>query len=281
MKKTIRLNESQLNEIVHKAVSKILESDNQDKDYLAISFANKYYTLWHISDTVKEIDAHCKMRFINYDYIKNVSFDKETAFAKYPDAVWDPSLQGKTRSWTSQKEVIWDDADTFRFGQYKGRKIESVSDNSYIEWYYGQVYDDEHRKCIEDVMKDRGYAVKEMSCNNRRLVSPYEQEIKRKSREEREALIRKLDNVEPLEVFIDHNPDEEGWYMGEGNILYKFQDVKEGYYSGYTYYIPMLNGKGKRVKNKYILIKDYTWRYDEDEKGRIIVDILDFDVLKN
>ena len=53
----------------------------------AIGFANKYYTLWQISEETKPLGNGRSMVVTHYTYVKNISFDKETALAKYPGAL--------------------------------------------------------------------------------------------------------------------------------------------------------------------------------------------------
>ena len=63
-------------------------------EYDAISFANKFYTLWRVIE----------MKYTTtYVFRKNISFSKEKAMALYPDAVINENLRGKSRSFTVQK----------------------------------------------------------------------------------------------------------------------------------------------------------------------------------
>ena len=120
----------------------------------AIGFTNKYYTLWEISEETRPLGNGRSYIVTHYNYIKNISFDKETAISKYPNAVIDENLRGKTQSWETKKEV-WDNVDTFRFGKYKGEKI-TGSDISYLEWYWDQVYSD-HKDYVSKILKENGY----------------------------------------------------------------------------------------------------------------------------
>ena len=64
----------------------------------AIGFTNKFYTLWEITEETRPLGNGHNYVVTHYTYIKNISFDKETALAKYPNAIFDDSLRGKTRS---------------------------------------------------------------------------------------------------------------------------------------------------------------------------------------
>ena len=67
----------------------------------AIGFANKFYTLWQISEETKPLGNGRSYVITHYTYVKNISFDKETALAKYPGATLNENLRGMTRSWDS------------------------------------------------------------------------------------------------------------------------------------------------------------------------------------
>ena len=55
----------------------------------AIGFANKFYTLWHITEETKPLGNGRSYMITHYTFIKNISFDKETALSKYPEAIFD------------------------------------------------------------------------------------------------------------------------------------------------------------------------------------------------
>ena len=84
----------------------------------AIGFTNKYYTLWEIWEEHRPLGNGRSYVITHYNYIKNISFDRETAISKYPELPIDETLRGHTRSWNSTKEV-WDNVDTFRRGTGK------------------------------------------------------------------------------------------------------------------------------------------------------------------
>ena len=41
----------------------------------AIGFANKFYTLWNITEETKSLGNGCNYVVTHYTYIKNISFD--------------------------------------------------------------------------------------------------------------------------------------------------------------------------------------------------------------
>ena len=63
----------------------------------------------------------------------------------------------------------------------------------------------------------------------------------------------------------------------DNNIKYHFQEVGENYYNEFCYYLPKLNGIQKRIKNKTILITDYTINRDDNDAT---VEILNFIIKK-
>ena len=125
----------------------------------AIGFANKFYTLWQISEETKPLGNGRSYVITHYTYVKNISFDKETALAKYPGATLNENLRGMTRSWDSAPKEVWDNVDTFRFGKYTYTKIADNTDTNYLEWYWNQVYAD-HKEYVGSVLKSRGYEIR-------------------------------------------------------------------------------------------------------------------------
>ena len=178
----------------------------------AIGFANKFYTLWQITEDTKPLGNGHSYVTTHYNYIKNISFDKETALTKYPGAILDESLRGKTTSWESQKEV-WDNVDTFRFGKYSYMKITEVDNTNYIEWYWNQVYG-EHKTYVGEVLKSRGYEIRSWESEledgrklaNQYLVSPEELELERIHNDELKMMIEKCKNNEMFEFIPEYFP---------------------------------------------------------------------------
>jgi len=247
----------------------------------AIGFTNKYYTLWEIWEEHRPLGNGHSYVITHYNYIKNISFDRDTAIAKYSGLPIDESLRGHTRSWNTTKEV-WDNVDVFRFGKHKYDKIDDCFDTDYITWYWDNVGGD-HKDYVGKVLIDRGYEIRERVYNfssgprvEQYLMSPEALEQERKAKREFQEMVEKIENATELTFFCDHNPGYDGEYW-DGNIHYHFQEVKENYYNGYDYYLPVLNGKAKRVKNKNIIVTKFTYEIIENT---IIIQILDFKILK-
>ena len=248
----------------------------------AIGFTNKFYTLWEITEETRPLGNGHNYVVTHYTYIKNISFDKETALAKYPNAIFDDSLRGKTRSWESTKEV-WDNVDVYRFGKYKYEKIDN-RDLNYLAWYWDNIFVEDHKKFVEDVLTNNGYEIRIHTYTNyqgeevssKYLMTPEDLENERKDNEEFNKTLAELEVGNPINLFIESNPDAEGYYTDK-NVNYHFQEVKENWYNGFTYYLPILNGKAKRIKNKNIIIKNYTYTVNNNV---IDIEILDFEIVK-
>ena len=241
----------------------------------AIGFANKFYTLWYITEESKPLGNGCNYVTVHHTYVKNISFDKATALAKYPDAILDETLHGQYRSFDSFK-TVWDNVDTFRFGKYQYMKIDTNTDTSYIAWYWDQVYD-EHKAFVGEVLKSRGYEIRKWDSGSEYLMSPEDLEAEKVREASMASTMAVLNRNEPFEITFDHNPSCYGNCRIE-DVLYHFQQVHENYYQGYDYYLPVLNGKQKRIKNKPLIIKDYTFR--KEDNGLVTVEILDFEICK-
>lgn len=249
----------------------------------AIGFTNKYYTLWEVYEDVKDLGYGHKEVVTHHTYIKNISFDKETALKQYPDAILDENLRGRTQSWETTKEV-WDNVDTFRFGKFKYKKIDSKADNDYLEWYWNQIYGD-HKDYVSEVLKSRGYEIRYWESENedgtktvnQYLMSPESLMIEKINLEEFNKTIEKCKRNEIFEFVPEYNLDEEGDYRN-GDVIFHFNDIKEMYYSGYSYYLPLdKKGKAKRFKNKNVKITKYS--YTKNNKI-IIINVEEFEIMK-
>lgn len=243
----------------------------------AIGFANKFYTLWNITEETRPLGNGCNYVVTHYTYIKNISFDKETALAKYPNATLDENLHGKTASWSSQPKEVWDNVNCFRFGKFKYERIDSKADNNYLEWYWNQLPLGDHKDYVSSYLEGIGYEIRSWGSDNQYLMSPEALENERLEEIEKNKVLVELAKNEPLNICIDHNPN----YAGNcriGDVIYHFQQVHENYYQGFEYYLPVLNGKQKRIKNKNLVIKNFTYRTEDN--GLITVEILDFEIKK-
>lgn len=245
----------------------------------AIGFANKFYTLWQIIEETKPLGNGHNYVVTHFNYIKNISFDKETALAKYPNATLDENLRGKTISWKTEKE-IWENVDTFRFGKYKYQNIEKTNDINYTAWYWENVFDEEHKKFVGSFLKKNGYEIRNWegeTTSGEYLVSPEDLAKEAANLEGVDKILNICKNNAELELNPTRNLDEFGEYR-EGDVIYKFNNFKEMYYQGYIYGLPMdSKGKTKRIKNKTLKIVNYT--YELNNKV-LTISINDFNITK-
>ena len=249
---------------------------------LAIGFASRFYTLWDIDTFERTIGLGQKEIVTRHSYLKNISLDKDKALSQYPSAPFIEDLRGKTASWDSKK-VVWTDVTTFRFGKYCGTPVDDCADTDYIVWYYRQSLENDHREHVGKVLVSRGCELRERVYNlssgllrEPYAVTPEYLEKERKEEEEADAFKAVLDSGKPLEVPVDYNPDSDGCFRYE-DAIYRFDEVRENWYKGFPYYLPVLDGKQKRVKGKTIIVDSYDW---EEDDGYLYVNVHHFSVCK-
>lgn len=243
-----------------------------------IGFSNRYYTLWEVTEENKDLGNGSHLKITHYYYLKNISFIKKKAMEKYPDAIVNENLRGTTKYFKTEK-LIFDTVDTFRFGKYKFNKIAESEDISYIAWYWDNIFDDAHKNFVTEFLKSKGYEVRKYSTGVEYLMSPEELIEEAKELAVKNSMIKKFQNHEEFSLDIQYNPDFEG-EMTIDDIIYQFEEVKENCYQGCYYYLPVLNGKAKRIKNKTITITDYDVFNLDDNNVTIIVRIKDFIINK-
>ena len=252
---------------------------------LVIGFANKYFTLWDVTEHIED-NGRYKTSWCSNSFIKNISMDKETAFSKHPGVPFDESLRGHYVSFNTAPKQIWDNVDTFRFGKYDGELITDNNDTDYIKWYYENgSYDDEHREFVKEELKRRGFEFEMCDYETyfgqvrtyERIWSPEEIIQRDKDNAIKEEIKKTLTHKENIDVLIERNLDSEGDYSINNYLRYHFNDYVVREYNGYPYGMPSINGKGKRVKGKMITITDYTW---VEENDVIIVNVDSFNVNK-
>ena len=113
-----------------------------------IGFANKYYTLWDVSEetmyrTVNDVHFASGTK-TTFTYYQNLSTDLEKAISKAKSMgvtilEVDEDLRGKTRSFSSVKnrDDIYND-NQFKFGRYEALQIVDCEDVDYLVWYFGE-----------------------------------------------------------------------------------------------------------------------------------------------
>ena len=236
-----------------------------------IGFANKFYTLWDVSKHT-ETTEYGSITYYSYTYIKNISMDNNTAFAKYPGVEYDENLRGKTISFKTTPVITYTDVTKFRFGKYATVSIDDVNDLNYTMWYYDNIEDSTHRDYVKSVLINKyGY----IEYNG----SLYTEEDYATILEENahfDNVMKMINNNEVLTFVAESNPNEYGELYVD-RMKYCFNEVGENYYNGHYYYLPIVNGKQKRIKNKKVNVTKYTSTFDDN---RITVNILEFTITK-
>ena len=230
---------------------------------LKIGFANKFYTLW---DVIENITEHNNYRDVQYicNYIKNISYDLDVVREKYPDVeIWE-TLKGKHISFVTEPKRVYTDIETFRFGKYDGKRIDEVTNTKYILWYVNEIYDEDHKMYVESVLINKYNYIKYNDCFI--TVDEYNDIIETENKQI--EFLNRINNNEPIEYTPIFNLSEccvDGKTYGAliiNNVTFVFTDIVENWYNGFTYYLPAINGKGKRIKNKTIVITDYSFEND-------------------
>lgn len=245
---------------------------------LVIGFANQYYTLWDCYTEVQEFKHGVRLIKEHNNYIKNISINKDKAFALYPDAQFDENLRGKTRSFYSSRKEFPNNV--FHYGRYEGELYTNCHDYSYMAWYFeGNSID--RQEILKPILEKNGYYIYKwepegyVPCYKIMTIEQHEKQLKAE-REREEARQQIIDGIKNgyLELFIECNIDENFEYQDyDSGLIFNFKEGKEHYYNGYVYWLPVLNGKAKRIKNKTIAITD---AIIEDD----VITINNFNVIK-
>ena len=223
---------------------------------LAIGFTNKYYTLWDIQvkDNYHQNERGqitTNYKTVQYTYLGNLSIDLNKAQEKAKlrgcqNLEPDTDLYGRNKSWNfTKKEIVKESLENCERDELIMICCSNNPENT-----------TEIRRKAVQVLLDKKYCQK---VNNIITVSEHVDKMK-KYFEEKQTLL----NLElPKKLAIKGNPTNEG-FISSDNFELKFANLKENYYKGFPYYLPVdKTGKSKRVKNKNIEITEYTVDYSE------------------
>ena len=217
---------------------------------IAIGFANVYFTLWNVFDE--------GTRTV-YRYVKNISKDWDEVEKLYPGVSVNYSLKGHYMEFPSgdNKEVITNDR--FQFGQYKGETF-NASSSDYLFWCYGQICNQESKEIIEGILTKTG---KYHMCDGR-LVDQEEYDWRIQECKEFESALELIKSGDSIEIMVTSNARYtendrvvEFIMVTENpkiHLVFDEEHVKEMSYKGYYYYLPIVDGKAKRWKNKVVSI---------------------------
>jgi hypothetical protein len=100
------------------------------------------------------------------------------------------------------------------------------------------------------------------------IMTPEEAERYDEIQRKFDSILDKIKNEGKVEVTVTSNAD---YQLKEDNYLLFTEDkivvlvvdeAKEQHYNGYTYYLPIINGKAKRLKNKTVTFDVKEYRID-------------------
>ena len=238
------------------------------------SYANgrsmRYY--WEVSISRENFDDNRDYEISKYKYIRKEASDGDnsTADSAY---TYDMNANGHKRSF-ERKELVFINNDTFRFGKYVGRKIKDVKDSGYTAWYWKQIKDSsatEHVEFVKQFLEDYWYEFRKDASGEEYIVSPESIKREKEAKEKKETFSKKLEKDNEVILNITHWPNDNGDIKIDG-ITYRFPKVNEYWYAGYPYYMPVTNGKAKRIKGK--TIKAHIMEFDD------VFYIANFEILK-
>ena len=217
---------------------------------IVLGYTGKFFARWELTRHIVETKADRYVEYTECKYIRKVADDLETATAKFPELAVDPMLNGKKRSFNTYNKTVFTSTETFRFGKYNGKRIDEINEGWYIEWYMNLDNDlipDESREyCKRCLLKYFDYTEE-----NGHLISPKVRERENEKKRAQNNMLQKANEGKYVYLELKSWPNADG-EITINNVTYTFPEVKASYYQGFTYYMPVLNGVAKRIKNKVI-----------------------------
>ena len=220
---------------------------------LRIGFSTKYFTLWDVQETIEWTSVgglNLPYQKISYCYIQNLSMDENEAkrkaiFKGVENFEIDHDLFGRNASFFHKKELFSkipsDKSYFFEFGKFQGEPIKNCTDFDYLFWFFNESQNI-HAKAIlleNGFVEFEGQVVHAEHAKKIKLRDLVFNEIK----EKKEVEVEIISNLafENGFMFSFKNEVLNGIYLGE---------KKEMFYNGFTYYLPIIEGKAKRFKGK-------------------------------
>lgn len=208
---------------------------------------NTIRVYWNVTEiSVEKVNAFQEKHTISYKYIR-----KESAKLPVDEEYSVINVGGRQRSFVGYTYNYYN-VDVFRFGKYCGKKIAEVKDLPYTCWYWKTIENGDHKEFIKAYLYENWYEARtnregEEYMFNIKKANEKQERIERNANAIRNRL--RQNNIINLE--INRWPNKEGKIKIDG-VEYIFPKVKEYWYGGYSYYMPVLNGSAKRIKNRTI-----------------------------
>ena len=212
------------------------------KSETVIGFGGTFYTLWTFQKEIKYYTAldgrhYPSYPVYHYSYIKNISTDLDKVKNLHPNISIDMGLKGSSSFSQSKKEEDLS-PEILKFGKYAGRSVYDIVkvDISYTAY----------------MIDNYGY---NKSWQLAKETSEYTEYITRVQREidEKITLLRPVESGRHT-LTINRNPDNKGVVIvevAENHCLeLRFLNIRELFYNGLSYYLPVFKDKAKRVKGK-------------------------------
>jgi len=206
---------------------------------LKIGFANKYYTLWDVYDL---------NGYTHYDYQQNLSFNFEAAVKKTGTTDYDEFLRGESKSFKIPKKYTDLGGNTIiDFGKYAGNTLNFIvqNDYSYFEWLMGSCQNKQLRTIIYNLP-----IIAEKEKEKKQKEIEYYKEIANIPTFEIGSTVELTIKIETNLLFAAiyetaiYRQNLENWLT----VDLLFPEVKKFWYRNKSYWLPVLNGKAKRIK---------------------------------
>lgn len=220
---------------------------------LKIGFARKYFTLWDVTSFTEygqgSTGTYSYTRTV-YTFHQNLSINEEKAKQKasekgVKDLTVDTELFGRSgRSFekVSPREYVKYEDTQFSYGKYVGEYFDKSEDVDYLDWFYkdsGNINAAKRLVELDDYyLIENGELITQDVLESRKISEKIESQLKK-------------DGF--VEIFVERNVDSYGFLNVDG-VSFNFGEVRENYYNGWDYYLPVLNGKQKRIKKKTLKV---------------------------
>lgn len=214
---------------------------------LVIGFAEEYYTLWDMVSHLNHYQAPSGQVYPSYEtrhytYLKNISKDLDKAKKKYPDLEIDKYLRGRRNSFSLEVRENDLSPEMLKSGKYAGWDVRELIqvDLGYCIWLVGSSW---NKKTVDIVKETQGYK-----------DYMFQLEVEKEQKIKNQVVYDSGEYIFNIERNVDAN-GRIGLYGNHQVLFLNFHKVKSFIYNNSPYYLPVFNGKAKRIKNKNILYK--------------------------
>ena len=225
---------------------------------LRIGFSKKYFTLWDVQETTEfqRIDGlNLPYQKISYCYLQNLSMNESEAkrkaiFKGVENFEIDFDLYGRNASFVTRKELFSkipsDKSFFFEFGRLKGQKIQDCNDFDYLFWYFQETQNEPSKnRLLENGFEE---------IDGQIVHAEHAKKIKL-----RDLVVAEIADKDEIEVIIlsNLNYENELRFEFKNEVFFGcWNENSKGYiYQGIEYFLPIIGGKPKRVKNKPVKVK--------------------------